>query len=412
MRTLPAIRIILFLMKKTKKIRVALFTDVLKENLDGVTYTLYNLIERIPKGRFEFLFITPFPPSEKVTLPYPVIVCRYIKMPLQEGYRLAIPFFDRNLRNALYQFKPDLVHFTTPSFLGRYALKYALANRLPLVSTYHTHFPNYVDYYFKYLPFLKFLGALVPPILRYFYNKCNLVYVPTRPVLEDLVKIDIDRAHLTIWGRGIDTVKFNPHKRDNAFIDRLCGRGTIRILFVSRLYWVKEIGTIVGIYKKLSATHPNVKMIITGDGPQRRYMEKRMPDAVFTGKVLHDELPRIYASCDIFLFPSITETFGNVNLEAMASGLPVVAAAKGGQLGIIREGETGYLVEPKNIDAFCEKLAYLIDNPAVLKRMGKKAFEYARSQKWDVLCRKMFKSYEKMVSDNNMKPEEIDEIAV
>ncbi|OHD70394.1 MAG: hypothetical protein A2W19_16445 [Spirochaetes bacterium RBG_16_49_21] len=395
-----------------KKIKVALFTDVLKENLDGVTYTLYNLIERIPKDRFEFLFITPFPPSENVTLPYPVIVCRYIKMPLQEGYRLALPYFDGNLRRALDEFKPDLVHFTTPSFLGRYARQYALKKRLPLVSTYHTHFPNYVDYYFKYLPFLRFLGALVPPILRFFYNECSVVYVPTKPVLEDLVKIGIERKRLTIWGRGIDTAKFNPRKRDEKFIGNLCGKNTVRILFVSRLYWVKEIMTVIGIYKALSRIHPTVKMVITGDGPQRKYMEKRMPDAVFTGKVLHEDLPKIYASCDIFLFPSITETFGNVNLEALASGLPVVAAAKGGQLGIIKEGETGYLVEPKNIGMFCKKLSYLINNPDVLKRMSKKAVEYARAQKWDVLCREMFESYEKAVSDNHIKSEDLNEIAV
>jgi len=386
-------------MKKTKKIRVALFTDVLKENLDGVTYTLYNILYRVPKDKFEFLCITPYPPTDLSKFPFPVIVCRYIKMPLYGAYPLAFPYFDKNLESALEKFKPDLVHFTTPAFLGRYARNYALENKLPLVSTYHTHFPIYVDYYFKYLPFLKFLKYIVPLILRFYYNKCNLVYVPTRPVLEDLVEIGVERNRLMIWARGIDMKKFNPRKRDNAYIDRLCGKGTIRILFVSRLFWVKEIETIVGIYKKLSKTHPHAKMVITGDGPQRKYMEKRMPNAVFTGKLINDDLERIYASCDIFLFPSITETFGNVNLEALASGLPIVAAAKGGQLGIIKEGKTGFLVEPKNVDAFCDKLAYLINNPAVLKRMSKNAVAYARAQKWETLCREMFRSYEEVIAD-------------
>ena len=384
-------------MKQTKKIRVALFTDVLKENLDGVTYTLYNIIDRVPRDKFEFLCITPYPPTDLGKFPFPVIVCRYIKMPLYGAYPLAFPYLDRKLKEALSTYRPDLVHFTTPSFLGRYARRYALDNRLPLVSTYHTHFPIYVDYYFKYLPFLKFLKHLVPGILRFFYNSCDLVYVPTRPVLEDLVEMGVERGRLMIWARGIDMTRFNPRKRDAGYINGLCGKGTIRILFVSRLFWVKEITTVIGIYKKLAATHPNAKMVITGDGPQRRYMEKRMPNAVFTGKLINGDLYRIYASCDIFLFPSITETFGNVNLEALASGLPVVAAAKGGQLGIVREGETGYLVEPKNVDAFCEKLDYLIRNPGVLKRMSKNAVAYARAQRWDDLCGAMFKSYEKVV---------------
>ncbi|HNW30893.1 MAG TPA: glycosyltransferase family 1 protein [Spirochaetota bacterium] len=387
-------------MKQTKKIRVALFADVLKENLDGVTYTLYNILERVPRDKFDFLCITPYPPSDLKKFPFPVVVCRYIKMPLYGSYPLGLPYFDKNLENALKEFKPDLVHFTTPSFLGRYARTYAVKNNLPLVSTYHTHFPIYVDYYFKYLPFLKFLKHVVPVILKFYYNKCNLVYVPTKPVLEDLVELGIERDRMMIWARGIDSTMFNPKKRDTRYINDLCGKDTIRILFVSRLFWVKEITTIIGIYKKLSTTHPNVRMVITGDGPQKKYMEKRMPGAVFTGKLINSDLYRIYASCDIFLFPSITETFGNVNLEALASGLPVVAAAKGGQCGIIQEGKTGYLVEPKNIDAFCEKLSYLVNNPNRLKQMSKNAIAYARSQKWDTLCREMFKSYERLYTEN------------
>ncbi|MBN1497329.1 MAG: glycosyltransferase family 1 protein [Spirochaetes bacterium] len=387
-------------MKKGRKIRIALFTDVLKENYDGVTYTLYNIIQRIPRDRFEFLFITPFPPSNSVKFPFPIVVCRYIKMPLYGEYRLGFPYFDKKLDAALADFKPDLVHFASPSFLGRYAIRYGQKHGIPVTSTYHTHFPMYVDYYFKYLPFLRFLKHVVPMILRFYYNNCDIVFVPTRPVIEDLVAVGIDRSRMTIWARGIDTENFNPRKRDITYIENLCGKGGVRILFVSRLFWIKEISTIVKIYRKLRTRCPEARMVITGDGPQRRYMEKRMPDAVFTGTLLHNELSKIYASCDIFLFPSITETFGNVNLEAMASGLPVVAAAKGGQCGIVEEGVTGYLVEPKNADAFCDKIDLLIRNPELRKRMSTKVVEYARTQKWDILCSAMFTLYEKAVRDN------------
>ncbi len=399
-------------MKKTKKIRVALFADVLKENLDGVTYTLYNIIERVPRDKFEFLFITPYPPTDLSKFPYPVVVCRYIKVPLYGEYPLAFPYLDKNLVNALEQFKPDLIHFTSPSFLGRYARSYAKKNDLPLVSMYHTHFPIYVDYYFKYLPFLRFLKHIVPAILRFYYNRCDMVYVPTKPVLEDLVEFGIERSRMMIWARGIDTAMFNPKKRDTRYIDDLCGKDTIRLLFVSRLFWIKEITTIIAIYKRLIKTHPNVKMVITGDGPQSGYMQKHMPGAVFTGKLINSDLHRIYASCDIFLFPSITETFGNVNLEALASGLPIVAAAKGGQCGIVREGETGFLVEPKNVDAFCEKLDYLINDPAELKRMSRNAVNYAKEQRWDTLCRDLFKSYETVIAEKKTQLEGLNEAAV
>ena len=404
-------------MKKIKKYRIALFTDVLKENLDGVTYTLYNLIGRIPKDRFEFIFITPYPPSPEVKLPFPVIVCRYVPLPLYKEYPLALPYFDKNLKKALDDFKPDLIHFTSPTFLGRYALRYGQKHGIPVVSTYHTHFPMYVDYYFKHYPVLWWLSwiakkYLVPMILKFYYNNCDTVYVPTKPVLEDLVNLGINRERLTIWARGIDMSKYNARKRDKNFIDTMCGKNTVRILFVSRLFWIKEIRTIIGIYRQLTRSYPNARMIITGDGPQRKYMEKRMPGAVFTGKLIHEQLERIYASSDIFLFPSITETFGNVVLEALASGLPVVAAAKGGPVGILREGETGFLVEPKNVDEFCDKLGYLIDNPDIMEQMSRKATEYARTQKWEDLCHDMFASYEKIISEHSDKTEEINEIAV
>jgi len=396
------------------KIRVAMFTDVLRENLDGVTHTLYNIIERVPRDRFDYLFITPYPPSENVPFPFPVITCRYVRFPMYGDYPLAIPYFDKKLAAALEAFKPDIVHFTSPSFLGRYALRYARNNKIPVVSTYHTHFPMYVEYYFKHIPGLVWFTQkfIVPPIIRFYYNKCNLVYVPTLPVLEELVDMGVERRRLTIWARGINTDEFSPKKRDIPYIEQLTGTCAVRILFVSRLYWIKEIKTIIEIYRRLRVTHPHVTMIITGDGPQRHYMEKHMPKAVFTGKIPHRDLPRLYASCDIFLFPSITETFGNVNLEALASGLPVVAAAKGGPLGIVRDGETGYLAQPKNVDDFCDKLARLIDNPAELRRMSKNAAAYARTQSWGALCKEMFQSYERIVAESREMVEELNEASL
>jgi glycosyltransferase involved in cell wall biosynthesis len=394
-------------MKETKKIRVALFTEVLEANVDGVTHTLYKIIERIPKSKFDFLFITPYPPSDKAKFPYPIVECKSISMPQYKNYRLAIPYRDKNLKRALDAFKPDLIHFATPAFLSHYALRYGRRNGIPVVSTYHTHFPNYVSYYLKHIPLLVGFAesVIVPALLRYFYNKCEMVYVPTKPVMDELVEIGIGRKRLSVWGRGIDMKLFNPRKRDDRFIEKLCGKGTIRILFVSRLFWIKEIRTIIDIYKKIMKLFPNIKMIITGEGPQKKYMEKQMPGAVFTGKLLNTDLAKIYASSDIFLFPSITETFGNVVLEAMASGLPVVAAAKGGPLGIVHEGKDGLFARPKDVKDFCDKLTYLIENPATLKRMGKNAAIYARSQKWDTLCRELFRSYEQVVRAHRKRAE-------
>ena len=122
-----------------------------------------------------------------------------------------------------------------------------------------------------------------------------------------------------------------------------------------------------------------------------------MPKAVFTGKLVEEDLARVYASCDIFLFPSITETFGNVVLEAMASGTPVVVAAKGGPKGIVEHNETGLHARSKDIYDFCEKIKYLIDNPSTAKSLGINARIYSCSQDWDTICSKMFNSYSDII---------------
>ncbi|MCU0846909.1 MAG: glycosyltransferase family 1 protein [Spirochaetes bacterium] len=397
-----------------KKIKVALFTDVLRENLDGVTHTLYNIIERIPEDRFEYLFITPYPPSEKINLPFPVYTCTYIKFPLYDAYPFALPFFNPGLKKVLDSFSPDIIHFTGPTLLGRYAVKYAESRNIPLTSTYHTHFLAYVDYYFKNIPGLRrLMKYLANRIMKFHYNRCDITFVPTSPIRDELIKSGIDEKRLLIWGRGIDLHEFNPKFRNDSYINKLSGKGIKRILFVSRLVWEKEVNTLIGIYEQLAKTRNDVRMIITGDGPEKEYMEKKMPGAIFTGKLTNRELARVYASCDIFVFPSITETFGNVVLEAMASGLAVVAADKGGPKGIIKDGLTGFLAEPKNPDDFCIKISRLLDDQQLFSRIRKNAVKYAMSQKWDNLCVKMFDTYEKIIeARKNEEQEVLDEVAV
>jgi len=379
----------------SKKIKIAFFADVLKENVDGVTYTLYNIIKRVPENKFEFLFITPYPPTDIKNFPFPVYICRYVRFPLYQEYPFAIPNFDKNLVKRLDSFKPDIIHYTTPSLLGRFAVKYAISNNIPLTSTYHTHFMAYIDYYFKSVPGLcAFLKMVARKIMLWFYNKTEKIFVPTTPIIEELIETGIDKQRLMIWGRGIETDIFTPSRNDSSYIDRLCGKNTKRILFVSRLVWEKEIKTLIGIYESLSRKRSDIKFIVTGDGPQKEIMKKKMPDAVFTDGLHNGDLSRIYASSDLFVFPSITETFGNVVLEALASGLPVVAAAQGGPKGIIQDGRTGYLAIPKNVEDFCSKILRILDDPVHRDVLARNSVEYAKSQTWDALCELLFKTYE------------------
>jgi glycosyltransferase involved in cell wall biosynthesis len=380
-----------------EKIKVAFFSEVLKENLDGVTHTVHNLIKRVPEKKFEFLFITPVPPT--CEFKHPVIVIPGIRIPANPDYKFALPFFNKTLKKELERFKPDLIHLTTPFTLGVYALNYGKKHNIPVVTTYHTHFISYIEYYFSFLPplimILRFLGW---KYFSWFYSKCTKVFIPTTSIAQELADNNIPENIMQIWGRGVDTTLFNPMKKDDEFMDKLCGKNVKKVLFVSRIVWEKELKTLYRVYKRLLKKRPDIKMIVTGDGPQRQTLEKLMPEAVFTGKLLKNDLAKVYASSDVFIFPSITETFGNVVLEASASGIPAVIASKGGPKGIIINGVTGFHTVPKNDEDMYNKIIDILDNKTLHERMSIESVKYASSQKWSELCSKMFQSYETIVN--------------
>lgn len=387
-----------------KKIKIALFSEVLKENLDGVTNTLYNIIEKIPAEKFEYLFITSYAPSAHIKLPFRTITVPKIAFPTNEEYPISIPFFNKELKKALEEFRPDLIHVTTPFTLGAYALNYGKKKNIPVLATYHTHFISYIEYYFKYFPIFSWiLNKGGWKYLNWFYNQCERIYVPTTSIIEELLENGIENKRMMLWGRGVNNALFNPSKKDAAYMDNLCGKDTKRILFVSRLVWEKELKTLVGIYNIFKKDRPDIKMVITGNGPRKEKLQKLMPNAVFTGKLIKEDLARIYASSDVFVFPSITETFGNVVLEAMACGIPCVIAAKGGPKGIVKDGITGYHAEPKNYADFSNKLLKLLDDLKLRKEMSENAAAYALTQKWDILCGDMFKSYETLLPEKAIK---------
>ena len=199
---------------------------------------------------------------------------------------------------------------------------------------------------------------------------------------------------LTRWSRGVDSTCFNPSKRSESFSHEYNLKYTKTILFVSRLVKIKETDTLIRLYKLIE---DRFNLIIVGDGPDRKRMEAKMPGATFTGHLQREALAQVYASCDLFVFPSTTETFGNVVLEAMASGLPVIAANEGGPCDIVQDGRTGYLVEPCNEQAFFKKANDILSDQTLASELSQNALTYARKQDWDALCRQLFGQFEALV---------------
>ncbi|WP_421870225.1 glycosyltransferase family 4 protein [Marinoscillum sp.] len=380
------------------KIKIAFFLDVMQEDFDGVAITMHQIIRRIPRDQFEAIFVTPQPPSEDIG--FPVHLTPSFKLPESDKeYLIALPKKMKNLHGILDAFRPDILHYSSPTPLGSYATKYAKRHHVPVVSIYHTHYPSFVSYYIRFIPNIE---KYFNPIFKWLYAmyfKADRIFAPTPSMYRYLESIGIKESNLSVWGRGVNLERFSPEHREENYYP--VPKGNKKVLFVSRLVREKEPETLVRLYQLMDQKRSDLNMIIVGDGPTRNELQKKMPNAIFKGRLTGMELATAYASGDVFVFPSTTETFGNVVLEALASGLPVVAANAGGPSDIIQDGHTGFLVEPKNERAFFEKVEELIDDPALYQQIRKNALDYASSQTWEKLSSQLFDEYKRLVKSSD-----------
>lgn len=379
-------------MNVQKKIKVAFFTDILIKDFDGAIKTMYQLIDRIPKDRFEYMFFCGTAP--KHDFKYKVYKVPSIVIPFNISYKLALPGLRKNtLLEKLDEFKPDVIHISTPSIIGFYALNYAQRNGIRVLSIYHTHFISYIKYYFKHLPFLiNPLEKVISDYYRKIYNNCDIVYVPTQFMINELVEVSgVDRKQLKQWHRGLDVSLFHPHQRNEESLKKLTGNDKPSLLYASRIVWEKNVETLFDIYDEAKAQNLDVNFIIVGNGVAEEAARERMPDAFFLGYLDHEVLGDVYASTDVFVFPSISESFGNVVIEAMACGCVPVIARGGGSQALVEDGVTGLLCEPNDPKDYIEKIKLLLNDKALKARMQQAGYQFTSHMSWDNLTDVYFK---------------------
>jgi glycosyltransferase involved in cell wall biosynthesis len=367
----------------------------MKKEQDGVTRVLYRLIDEINRTKqIEPLFISAIiPPANEQ--PVEMYHVPSFAFPGYKDYRVAWPtriFFEDKLND----FNPDLIHINSPCPLGSAAVKYGIVNNIPVVATYHTHFPSYAKYYK-----VKVLEVLGWDYLRNLYNKCQSVYVPSLPVLEEL------KAHgfetIEFLPHGVDTKIFNPAAKSDEWKRNLGIGNKYALLFAGRLVTEKGLITLAETYKLLTAQRSDFTFVLAGDGPLIDELKSKMPGAIFLGQQPVKDLAVSFASSDVFVFPSTTETFGNVTLEAMASGLPPVCVKEGGAYGMIKDGQTGFIAEPRNPTDIADKINTLLNNRELRVNMSLNALQYARTQTWENNFKKLFNSYETIIRNYNLK---------
>ena len=302
-------------------------------------------------------------------------LCPGTPIPGYPMMRLGLPVMGRLLR-AWRAERPDLVHIATEGPLGYAALLAARKLRVPLSSSFHTNFHSYSRHYS-----CGFLTRPVLAYLRHFHNRTRITLSPTVELNAQLTADGFENMRLL--SRGVNTRTFSPTHRDIALRASWGAKADdLVVIHVSRLAAEKNSPLLIESFTAIRNRHPSAKFIITSDGPLRRKLERQNPWIRFTGSLPRVELSRHYASADLFLYPSLTETFGNVVTEAMASGLPVVAYNYAAAARYIRHSENGWHVPFDNHNAFVAAATLLADDPTQRQRLGEAARQAAEGIPW------------------------------
>ena len=372
------------------ELRVAIFTGNYNHIKDGVSLTLNRLVDYLQRNDVPVIVFGPTNDDPDLIHNGEFVPVPSIPVPGRQEYRLSTGFPDE-AKKRLEEFRPTLVHLATPDLLGFRAMRWAQKNDIQVVASYHTHFTSYLKYY--NLEMLEMLGW---KYANWFYSQCRHVYVPSPSMADQLHKKGISNE-IRIWARGVDTEMFNPDWYSNEWRQkRGFQKEDIIVTFVSRLVWEKNLHTFVDAAKKLD---DHIKPMIVGDGPAMKDLQEMLPTAHFTSFITGKELARAYASSDIFLFPSETETFGNVTLEAMASGLPCIVADATGSKSLVESGVNGYLSPPRDTEEFAKFVRKIANDEELRRKMAKRARQKALAYSWDRVNESLLKNYREAISE-------------
>jgi glycosyltransferase involved in cell wall biosynthesis len=354
-------------------VRIAFFTETFLPKVDGIVTRLTKTVEHLVAAGDEVLIFCPEGAPETF-LGARVVGVPALPLPLYPELKLALP--RPAVSEALDRFRPDLVHVVNPAVLGLGGIWLARTRGLPLVASYHTHLPKYLEHYG-----MGMLEPLLWELLKTAHNQAQLNLCTSTAMVSELAAKGIQ--HTALWQRGVDTDLFRPSLRSDAMRARLHGThddtGNL-LLYIGRLSAEKQIERI----RPVLAALPQTRLALVGDGPYRSQLERLFEGTAttFVGYLAGEDLASAYASGDAFLFPSSTETLGLVLLEAMAAGCPVVGANRGGIPDIVSHGENGCLYDPDDPPSLVAAVNALLGDPEARRTLRASAREEAERWNW------------------------------
>ncbi|RNC28640.1 MAG: GDP-mannose-dependent alpha-mannosyltransferase [Candidatus Dichloromethanomonas elyunquensis] len=378
--------------------RIAIVSDTFYPQVNGVCNTFGKMVEYMDKKGTDYRFYVPLW-EPRVTANDSDRIFRFdsIKPWFYPECRLAVPN-RRNyikLKNYLDRFQPQILHIATEFSLGYLALKYARESGIPTIMSYHTDIPSYLKYYS-----FQFVENAVWAYFRWFHSYAQLNLVPSQSTMAQLQVQEF--SNLSFWKRGIDLERFSPSHKQEEIHNQIALPGEILLLYVGRISAEKELDVLIEAVRILRDKGLPFKLAMVGDGPYRQELEsRREPNVVFLGYRNGKELQNIYASADVFVFPSSSETYGNVILEAMASGLPVVAPFSGGIRENLVDGYNGLAFTIANSPDMAVQIERMITEHDTRKRLGENAVKSVANKTWESVFEELFQLYGSFLRDNH-----------
>ena len=355
--------------------RALVFTDTFAET-NGVAGTMRRLAAAAAGGTFPGAVVVAShepQPLGVVSLPPDWT----IPLPTYDSLDLRFPL-PTDVLDRIEAEQPDVIHVATPGPVGFCGLAVGRLLGIPVVGSYHTELGPYALHLTRDLLVAQALDLYVD----WFYKQCSTVLAPTTHVAAALEARGLPRVG--IWGRGVDCTLFDPARRDDEVRSRLLDGGELLLLSVGRLSEEKRLSVLLDAFARVSRVRPGVRLVIVGDGPARAELQRTAPrGTVFAGEAHGEELARLYACADVFCFPSTTDTFGQVLLEAGASGVPVIAAAAGGGLELVADGRNGLLVAPDDAGVLAAAVLDLVEDPERRAVFGAAGRVAALARTWD-----------------------------
>lgn len=372
--------------------RIALFTETFLPKVDGIVTRLKHTVDHLQRQGDQVMVFSPDGGLREYRGAKIHGVSGF-PLPLYPELKLALP--RPSIGEALEDFKPDLVHVVNPAVLGLGGIYYSKAMNVPLVASYHTHLPKYLEHYG-----LGMLEGVMWELIKAMHNQAQLNLCTSTVMQSELSEHGVER--IEVWQRGVDTELFRPELASLEMRSRL-SQGHPEaplLLYIGRLSAEKEIDRIKPVLQAI----PGARLALVGDGPYRAELEAHFADTHthFVGYLGGEELGAAYASADAFVFPSRTETLGLVLLEAMAAGCPVVAANSGGIPDIVTNGVNGYMFDPKDEVGAITATRRLIEATAEREMMRQNAVMEAERWGWAAATRQLQQFYSQVLAERSL----------